>query len=95
MVPRGVVSTARHDDVALPIALARRDVAGQHEIRQRGERDVVRAADARFEHAAAPDRDAVRLGDIVHALGASQKPPTRPSLMLMMRQARSRMACSA
>ena len=56
------------DDVALPVALAGRDIAGQHEIRQRGERDVVRAADARFQHAAAPHRNAGGLRDIVHAL---------------------------
>ena len=68
-----------HDDVALPVALAGRDVAGQHEIRQRGERDVVRAADARFEHAAAPDRNAGGLRDIVHALRFARIRPRGPA----------------
>ena len=72
MVPRGVVSTGGLDDVALPVALAGRDIAGQHEIRQRGERDVVRAPDAGFQHAAAPHRDAGGLRDIVHALGLAE-----------------------
>ena len=56
------------DDVPLPVALAGRDVAGQDEIGQRRERDVVRAADARLQHAAAPDRNAGRLRDVVDLL---------------------------
>src|SRR5438105_427831 len=55
------------DDVFGPIALAGRDVAGQREIRERGERDIVRAADSGFEHAAAPDGNAVILAEIVDA----------------------------
>ena len=59
----------RLDDVARPVALAGRNIARQHEIGQRGQRDVVRPADARFQHAAAPYRNARRLRHVVHALG--------------------------
>src|SRR5450759_3984266 len=60
------------DDVPLPVAPAGGDVAGQHEVGQAGERDVVGAPDAGLQHAAAPDRDAGGLGDIVHALGLAE-----------------------
>src|SRR5215469_5064070 len=56
------------DDVALPITLAGRDVAGQREVRQGGKGDVVGAADSRFQHAAAPNGDACGLRHIVDAL---------------------------
>src|ERR1700760_2791679 len=55
------------DDVFDPVALAGGDVAGKREVGQRRKRDVVRAADAGFEHAAAPDRDAAFLAEIVNA----------------------------
>src|SRR5579859_6327442 len=60
------------DDVAGPITLAGRDIAGQHEIRKRRERDVVGAADAGFEHASTPHRDAVGLRNIMDALGLAK-----------------------
>src|SRR6185503_387174 len=62
----------RRDDVALPIAVAGRDIAGQNEIRKSGKRNVVRAPDAGFEHAAAPHRDSSGLRDIVNALGLAE-----------------------
>src|SRR5437870_2472715 len=57
------------DDVALPISLAGRYIAGHNEIGQRRERDVMRAPNAGFEHAAAPDGDAGGLRDVMNALG--------------------------
>ena len=39
----------RVDNVPRPVTLACGDIAGQNEVRQRGHRDVVRAADARFD----------------------------------------------
>ena len=69
MVPRPVTSTGGSIDVALPIALTRRNVAGQHEIGQGRQRNVVSASDARFQHAAAPDGNTVSLTEIVDTLG--------------------------
>src|ERR1019366_3304899 len=60
------------DDVPLPVALAGGDIAGEHEGGQAGERDVVGAPDAGLQHAAAPDRDAGGLGDIVHAFSLAE-----------------------
>src|ERR1017187_6175678 len=60
------------DDVLLPVALTGGDVAGEHEVGQAGEGDVVGAPDAGLQHAAAPDRDAGGLGDIVHAFGLAE-----------------------
>src|SRR5262249_18715763 len=57
------------NDVLLPIALAGGDVTGKNEIGEGGERDVVRASDAGFEHAAAPHRDARGLRHVMHTLG--------------------------
>src|SRR6202789_3433005 len=59
----------RLDDVFGPIAAAGGNVAGQREIRQRGHGDVVGAADAGFEHAAAPHRNRFRLTQIVNFPG--------------------------
>jgi len=69
----------RRDDVAFPIALAGGDVARQHEIRQRGQRDVVRAPDAGLQHAAAPHRNARRLGHVVDPFGF-REPSDPPQL---------------
>ena len=55
----------RLDQVGIEVALARGDVAGQREVRQRRQVDVRGAADARLEHAAVPHRDAVRGAQIV------------------------------
>src|ERR1035437_4233637 len=60
------------DDVPLPVTLAGGDVAGEHEVGQAGEGDVVGAPDAGLQHAAAPDRNAGCLGDIVHAFGLAE-----------------------
>src|SRR6266700_3195593 len=38
----------RHDDVACPVTLAGRDVAGERKAGERRERDIMRPADARF-----------------------------------------------
>ena len=57
----------RLNDVPLPITLAGRYVPGQHEIRQGCERNIVRPADPRFKHSAAPYGDSRRLRHIVHA----------------------------
>src|SRR5271170_1176085 len=56
----------RLDDVFGPIAAAGGNVAGQREIRQRGHGDVVRAADAGFQHASAPHGDGFLLAEIVN-----------------------------
>ena len=85
----------RRDDVAGPITLAGRNVAGQHESGERRERNVMRAADAGFEHASAPHRNAVGVGEIVNLVSRPWNPPTRPSLMLMTPQALHAIACSA
>ena len=68
MVPRGDTVTSGSMMSSCPVALAGGNVAGQREIRQRGKRNVVRAADARLEHAAAPHRHVVLLAEIVNAL---------------------------
>src|SRR5271168_5099182 len=59
----------RLDDVFGPIAAAGGNIAGQREIRQRGHGDVVRAADAGFQHAAAPDGNGFLPAEIVNAAG--------------------------
>ena len=59
----------RRDHVFVPITLAGGDVAGEREIGERGHGDVLRATDAGFEHAAAPDGDVVFLAEIVDAFG--------------------------
>ena len=56
----GADDDLRIDQVGRVVAAARGDVARQREIRQRRQVDVVGAADAALEHAAVPDRDAVR-----------------------------------
>ena len=89
MVPSGLTSIARIDEVGRVVAAAGGDVAGQREVRQRRQVDVVRAADAALEHAAVPDRDAVRRAQRSCTRIDSACPPTRPGLMLMMRQAPS------
>jgi len=58
----------RVDDVFFPVTLARRNVTGQRESSERRHRDVVRAPDARLEHAAAPDGDLVIARDSLDAL---------------------------
>src|ERR1700685_512704 len=62
----------RLDNIAGPVALARRDITREREIRKGGEGDIVRAANTRLQHAAAPYRDTGRLRDIVHALGIGE-----------------------
>src|SRR3990172_11916478 len=55
------------DDILGPVAAAGRYVAGQREIGQRRKRDVMRAADAGFQHAAAPHRNALVAAEIMNA----------------------------
>ena len=55
----------RIDQIGIEVAAARGDVARQREVRQRGQMDVGRAADPRFEHAAVPDGDVARRAQIV------------------------------
>ena len=59
----------RIDDVFFPVALRSRDIAGQAEILQRGKRDVVGASNARFKHAAAPDRNLLSVANVVDFFG--------------------------
>src|SRR5690348_4575888 len=56
------------DDIFVPVALARGDVARKSKARERGHRDIVRAANSGFEHAAAPHRDRVRAASVFDAL---------------------------
>src|SRR5208282_4972712 len=60
-----------------PIARRSGDIAGQRKAFQAGEGDVVRAADAGLEHAAAPDGDAALECGVVHGdrLGESTYAP--------------------
>src|SRR5580693_9867110 len=60
----------RLDDVFGPVAAAGGNVAGKGEIWQRGHGDVVRAADAGFQHASAPDGNGFLLAEIVDAAGS-------------------------
>src|SRR3989454_2070029 len=55
----------RIDQIGIEVASARGDVARQREIRQRRQMQVRRAADARFEHAAVPHRNAMRRAQVV------------------------------
>ncbi len=55
------------DDIFFPIAFAGGHIARKCEIGKRRERDIVRPPDARFEHPAAPHRDAMLLAEIVDA----------------------------
>ena len=57
------------DDVFLPVALARGDIAGEREVRKRRQGDVLSAADAGFEHPSAPDGNFVAPAQVVDALG--------------------------
>lgn len=54
------------DNVLSPITAAGGDVPRQRETRQAGHGDIVRSSNARFEHASAPERDAVFQTDVVH-----------------------------
>src|SRR6266700_1772237 len=62
------------DNIFCPVALAGRHVAGKRKIGQRRKRNVVRAANPRLKHAAAPHRNTVLLADVVnparHAVAA-------------------------
>src|SRR3984957_1605850 len=59
----------RLDDVFGPVAAAGGNIAGQREIRQRGHGEVVRAPDAGFQHASAPDWNGFLLAEIVDPAG--------------------------
>src|SRR5205085_11629934 len=59
----------RMDDVLRPIAFGCGDITGQAEVREGGKRDVVRASNAGFEHAAAPHRNTIALTDVVNGNG--------------------------
>src|SRR5579883_2900774 len=56
----------RSRDVAVVVASAGRDVAGQGESGERGQGDVVGAADVGLQHASAPHRYLLRPADIVN-----------------------------
>src|SRR5438477_5238183 len=56
-------------DVALPVTIARRDVARKREVWQRRESAVMGAANAGFQHASTPYRDAGVFARVMHALG--------------------------
>src|SRR5689334_255068 len=51
----------RLDDVFMPVTPARGYIAGQNKIRQRRNRNVVRAPDSGLQHSAAPHRNSLRL----------------------------------
>src|SRR5579859_2630386 len=55
----------RLDDVFVPIALARGNVAGKCEPCERRHRDVVRSAYPCFQHSSAPYRDGMSLADLL------------------------------
>src|SRR4030095_6029046 len=55
------------DDVPSPVTLAGRNVARQREVWPRGERDVMRPADARLQHSAAPHGHAALLAQVMYA----------------------------
>ena len=76
----------RLDEVLAIILVGARDVAGQREAGQAGDRHVGRAADAELVHPAAPDRHAARR-QTSWTRFASRSPPTRLTLMLITRQA--------
>lgn len=57
------------DDVLCPVAFGGGDIAGQGEVGERGDGDVVGTANAGFEHAAAPYGDAELLGYVVNGDG--------------------------
>src|SRR5580704_12129308 len=60
------------DNIASPVALAGRYIARQHEVGKRSQRDIVRAADAGFEHSSTPYGNSGGLSDVMHALGFSK-----------------------
>ena len=60
--------SAQYRQIAL--CTNRGNVAGKGEIWQRGHGDVVRAADAGFQHASAPDGNGFLLAEIVDAAGS-------------------------
>src|SRR6516162_2195474 len=70
-------SDFRVDDVFAPVPFAGGDIAGERKICKSGHGDVLRAADAGFKHASAPDGNAVALAEVVDALGL--KMPADPS----------------
>src|SRR5215469_13077033 len=57
----------RLDDVLIPVAPARGNVAGQRKSGKSGHRDVVGAADAGFQHATAPYGDPQGAAQVVDA----------------------------
>src|SRR2546425_991153 len=57
------------NDVFLPVTLRRGNIPRQVEIRERGEGNVMGAANSGFQHTPAPHRDAVALGDVVNLNG--------------------------
>src|SRR5215472_479526 len=66
----------RSDDVFRPITLAGGHVARKRKIWQRGERNIVSAPDAGFEHASAPHRDAMLLAEVMDATRHGEAPDT-------------------
>jgi hypothetical protein len=78
----------------LPVTARGRDVARQREVRQRRQRDVVRPANARLQHAAAPHRNAALRRRIVDRDRLAEAADAA-TLMLMMRQDSISIAASA
>ena len=76
----------RFDDVLGVVLVGARDIAGEREARQRGDRHVGRAADPEFVHAPAPDRHLASRHRSCTRL-ASRRPPSRLTLMLITRHA--------
>ena len=59
----------RHDDIALEVAAAARDVSGQGEAGEAGQGHVVGPADPRLEHSAAPEGHPALDAEVVDAQG--------------------------
>src|SRR5271166_2510141 len=60
------------DYIFVPVAAASGDVTWEGEVGEGGHSDILRTADAGFEHAAAPNGYVVALAKIVNALGLEE-----------------------
>src|SRR5205823_6130552 len=59
----------RHNHIPRKVTRAGRDVAGKTKPREAGERNIVCATDARFQHSATPHRDAFRIAQVMNRQG--------------------------
>src|SRR5258708_15090012 len=68
----GADGDGRFDDVLRPVTAGGGDVAREREVGQRGQGNVVGAADSGLEHAAAPDGDATLFGGVMDGDGFAE-----------------------